>query len=64
MRDLVKLLGRIEKHKEKIANERDKLRIIMIDLKEAIETFDSGIEGLENGKREIEIAIDDLSKLL
>lgn len=60
--DLKKVLRDIEGKKNEIAAKRDELRALMDDLADCLYSFDAGIEGLENGKREIEDAIDTLSQ--
>ncbi|MBT8448465.1 MAG: hypothetical protein KJO69_02190 [Gammaproteobacteria bacterium] len=59
-----KLLEKIHKHKVLIEINRDQLREISNELRDLIETFDEGIEGLEDGSRQIEDAVDALSKLI
>ena len=58
------LLEKIETSKNKIAEERDKLRIIYDELEDILDSFDRGIEGLYHGKRDIEDAIDALSEVV
>lgn len=59
-----KLLDEIENRKTIIAAERDKLRVIYSELEDLLNSFDAGIEGLENGRLEISNAIDTLSERL
>lgn len=61
-KELKAVLANIEKSKEVISKERDKLRDIYGELEMCLESFDEGIEGLENGKSEIEAALDVLSQ--
>jgi len=56
------ILAAIDAEKKAIAIHRDKLREIMDDLSGCLESFDSGIEGLEVGKLELESAVDRLSE--
>lgn len=62
LKELKEALATIEKSKLVIAKERDKLRDIYSELEMIVESFDEGIDGLENGKREIEASIDTLSQ--
>lgn len=62
--EIDKVLAKIEKSKSIIAKERDKLRNIYSDLETVLDSFDRGVEGLENGKREIVNAIDSLSEFV
>jgi len=62
VKELKKLLATIDKHKKIIADNRDKLREIYDDLETIIESFNNGIDGLENGKIEISAALDSLSE--
>ena len=64
IRDLKEVLGKIEEKKNIIAIERDKLRDIYNDLVDTLESFDEGVRGLEDGKREIEDAIDSISEVV
>ena len=63
-KELKAILGKIEKSKEVIAKERDKLREIYGELEMCLESFDEGIKGLENGKGEIETALDVLNQFV
>lgn len=63
-KELKAVLAKIEKSKEVISKERDKLRDIYSELEMCLESFDEGIEGLENGKNEIETALDVLSQFV
>jgi septation ring formation regulator EzrA len=63
-KELKAVLAKIEKSKEVISKERDKLREIYSELEMCLESFDEGIEGLENGKGEIETALDVLSQFV
>lgn len=58
------LLNEIEKRKQMIAFYRDQLRKISDLLADEIDSLDRGIDGLEDGKIEIENAIDALSEHL
>lgn len=60
--DFKKILAEIEAKKNEIAVKRDELRNIMDDLEECLASFNAGIDGLEDGKREIEDVIDVLSQ--
>jgi len=55
------IIEQIDKSKNIIAEERDRLRDIYTDLYMALESFDEGVEGLEIGIDTIRNAIDDLS---
>jgi len=55
------IIEQIDKSKNIIAEERDRLRDIYTDLSMALESFDEGVEGLEIGIDTIRNAIDDLS---
>ena len=59
---LLYVLATIETAKQNIAKERDKLRKIYDELDALLESFNTGIDNIENGKREIEIGIDELSQ--
>jgi len=63
-KELKKVLEQIEKSKNVIAKERDKLREILGELESTLESFDEGVEGLEAGKREIDNAIDTMSQFV
>ncbi len=56
------ILAKIKKHKDEIAKQRDILNGIYIELGSCLDSFDFGIEGLEEGKREIETALDSISE--
>ncbi len=56
------ILHKIESHKMIIATHRDRLREIYDELGDCLESFDRGVEGLDTGKRDIEIAIDAISE--
>jgi hypothetical protein len=62
-KDLKSVLSKIEKSKNIIGAERDKLRDLCDDLEDLLETYDRGIEGLESGHLEIQNAIDAISEL-
>lgn len=61
--ELKSVLSKIEKSKNIIGAERDKLRDLIGDLEDLLETYDRGIEGLESGQLEIQNAIDAISEL-
>ena len=64
MKELKDVLEQIEKSKKIIAEQRDFLRGIYDTLEEIIESCDQSIDGFDNGKREIEAAIDSVSQYL
>ena len=57
-----KMLAQIEKHKNKMATERDKIREIYEELEGLLSTFDEGIDNIEFALREIEGGIDIISQ--
>lgn len=59
---ILALIKSIEKEKDIIANHRDILRKIEIELTDLIESFDRGIESINNGLIDIQIGIDSLSE--
>ena len=61
---LLKLVSQIDKHKARIAKERDAVRVISDELNDLLESFDTGIEALESGAREITDGVDNLSQLV
>jgi predicted nucleic acid-binding Zn-ribbon protein len=63
-KEIRKVLAKIEKSKTIIAKERDKIREIYGELESCLESFDEGIEGLEQGKQEIESSLDTLSQFV
>ena len=63
-KELKAVLSKIEKAKEKISKERDVLRELYGDLESLLDSFDRGIEAIENGKLEIENGIDAISEVV
>jgi hypothetical protein len=61
---LKKQLAAIEKSKLKLAADRDKLREQFHELEDILESMDTAIEGIEDGKRMIEDAVDTMSQYL
>ena len=59
-----KILVTIEESKLKIGKERDKLYGVCYELESLLGSIESGIEGLDSGKRGIEDAIDSLSEYM
>jgi archaellum component FlaC len=62
--DLKKIITEIENHKKQIAKHRNALRDIMDDLETDLESFDYGIDCLEDGIEEIKQAIDSISEVV
>jgi archaellum component FlaC len=65
--DTIKLkdfIKEVELRKNNIARERDKLRDIYDEIKDLLNSFDAGIEGLEVGIFEILNAIDTISEVV
>lgn len=62
IRELKLVLTKIEKSKAKVAKERDIIRGLCGELETILESFDRGIDSLENGKLEIEDGIQALSE--
>ena len=58
------MMKRINKSKDIIAKERDKLREVYYDLEGILESVTEGIDSLENGMRDFEDAVDKLSEQL
>lgn len=58
------LLSKIEISKNKVAKERDLIRELHSELETLLESWDSGIENIEFGSREILNGIDSLSELV
>ena len=58
------VLTKIEKSKNVIAKERDKLREIYDELEMLLESFDEGIESLNIGKHEMQRALDAISQFV
>lgn len=58
------IAARVEKHKERIAKERDALRAIIEYAEEIATNCDEAVEELTNCVRNIEDAADSLSKYL
>lgn len=56
-----KSLERIEKIKQNIADQRDKLRDELDDLVGILECFSTAVDDLDAGKRQIEDAIESIS---
>lgn len=63
-KELKLLLAKIEKSKKIVAKERDELREMFGELDMLLESFDEAVDGLEEGKRSIESAIDTLSQYI
>lgn len=57
-------LAEIEKRKEVIAKERDKLREVVYVIENLLDSFDREVEGLESGLREIVDAVDAVSEVV
>ena len=64
MLEVKRLLSQMEKLKQKIVIERDKLRDIYSELEEVIESCDAGIENINEGMGNIEEGLDNLSQYL
>jgi len=61
---LKKIIEKIETHKQNISIERDKLREIYEELATCLESFDTGIDGLDEGILNILNAIDSISEVV
>jgi len=64
IKQLKSIVTKIQKHKEKIAKERDALRITFGSLKDCLESFDEGVAGLNYAMDEIESAINSISEVV
>lgn len=64
VKELKSILLKINKAKENISLQRDKLREIYDELENLLDSFDRGIEAIENGKLEIENGIDAISEVV
>ena len=62
IKEIKELMDRVEQHKKAIAKERDELRELYDELGDLLETFHCGIEGLDEGIREICNAVDKISE--
>ena len=62
--ELSAIIDKIEERKIVIAKERDALRLIEDRLSDLCESFDQGIDGLDNGIIEIRNAIDSISEVV
>lgn len=62
--NLKEVIADIEAKKMVIAKKRDEIREIYDDLASILESFDVGVEGLDNGIREIIHAIDSISEVV
>ena len=62
LRLLNDLIGKIEQKKKLFANERDKLRDLISDLDGISDSFDVGIEEMENGIDSLNNALDEISQ--
>lgn len=61
---LLQKLTQIEKQKEVLGKDRDKLRDLYQDLQEIVESCDNGIDLIESGLREIRNGIDEMSQFI
>jgi len=61
---LVVLILKIDEHKNRIAKERDAIRVIADELSDLLESLDTGVEALECGSIEIKNGIDSISELV
>ena len=64
VKELKKIIRKIEKRKVIIAKNRDELRDLYDSLSGCIESFDNGIDSLAAGIMEIENAIDSISEVV
>lgn len=64
IQDLNDIIKKIEDHKSQIAEQRDALRKIYDELADYLESFDTGIEGLNEGVRCICNAVDSISEVV
>ena len=63
-KELKNLVSKIEEKKKIIAKERDELRNIHDNMIDLLESFDRGVEGLDNGILELINAIDTISEVV
>lgn len=64
IKELKDVIEKINIKKNIIAKERDELWNLQEELSNLLDSFDRGIEGLENGAIEIEDAIDSISEVV
>jgi len=65
MKDFVEqITKRIKESKERVARERDKIRLLHDDLGDLLETYDRGIEELEEGLRNFKSGVEVLSEFI
>jgi len=60
--ELNNIIGLIQQKKDLFAKERDKLRELISDLDDIKDSFDCGIEEMENGINSLNDAIDEISQ--
>lgn len=64
IKELKDVIEKINIKKNIIAKERDEFWNLQEELSNLLDSFDRGIEGLENGAIEIEDAIDSISEVV
>lgn len=62
--ELKAVIKKIGEKKDNIAKERDALRLIFDELVDALESFDEGVDCLDDAKRSLEDAIDSISEVV
>ena len=61
LREIKKVLKKIETRKNRVAKIRDELRVLHSEAGELLESIDDGVENIEVGLRYVESGCDDLS---
>jgi DNA-binding ferritin-like protein len=61
---VISLLVQIEQRKTNIATERDKLRRLVNDVNDILESTGEGIEDIENGLRDLQNGLDRISEFV
>jgi hypothetical protein len=61
---LIAKITAIEAQKEIIAEERDKLRDMVSDVESILESLDRGVDGIDEGVRALQSAVDSMSEYI